>query len=95
MGSSDADAALTRLAEAVSLLEARVDSETARRQRREVGEADLQRAHHDRSRLAQALDAAEARAKKLEEANREVARRLVAVLETVRGVLARQAAGSS
>ncbi len=44
----------------------------------------------DRSRLAQSLDAAEARSARLEEANREVSRRLVAAMETIREVLARQ-----
>ena len=42
-----------------------------------------------RSRLAQSLDAADARSARLEEANREVSRRLVAAMESIREVLAR------
>ena len=43
----------------------------------------------DRSRLAQSLDASEGRAARLEEANKEVSRRLVAAMEVIREVLAR------
>jgi hypothetical protein len=43
----------------------------------------------DRSRLAQTLDAAEERSGRLEDANREVSRRLVAAMESIRDVLAR------
>jgi hypothetical protein len=49
----------------------------------------MQRLGTDRSRLAQSLDAAEARSARLEEANREVSRRLVAAMESIREVLAR------
>ena len=49
----------------------------------------MQRLGTDRSRLAQSLDAAEARAARLEEANREVSRRLVAAMELIREILAR------
>lgn len=41
----------------------------------------------DRSRLAQTLDKAEARSARLEDANREVSRRLVGAMETIRAVL--------
>ena len=53
-------------------------------------EGELQRLGTDRSRLAQSLDAAEARSARLEEANREVSRRLVAAMESIRDVLAAQ-----
>ena len=43
----------------------------------------------DRSRLAQELDQAEFRANRLEEVNREVSRRLVTAMETIRAVLDR------
>ena len=52
--------------------------------------AELQRIGLDRSRLAQTVDAAEARSGRLEEANKEVSRRLVAAMETIRAVLDRQ-----
>lgn len=90
MDSPQADAALRRLAEALTALEAAVDNQMDRRQRRLDSEAELQRANHDRSRLAQSLDATEARASRLEEVNRDVARRLVGVMEGVRSVLARR-----
>lgn len=41
----------------------------------------------DRSRLAQTLDKAEARASRLEDANKEVSRRLVKAMDTIRQVL--------
>lgn len=41
----------------------------------------------DRSRLAQTLDKAEARSARLEDANREVSRRLVGAMEMIRAVL--------
>ena len=53
-------------------------------------EGELQRLGTDRSRLAQSLDAAEARSGRMEEANREVSRRLVAAMESIRDVLAAQ-----
>ena len=45
----------------------------------------------DRARLAEDLDKAEARAAKLENANRDVSRRLGAAVETIRGVLQAEA----
>jgi hypothetical protein len=52
-------------------------------------EAEAQRLNADRSRLAQELDQSEARAERLEEANKEVSRRLVTAMETIRAVLDR------
>jgi len=52
-------------------------------------EAEIQRMNADRSRLAQELDRSEAKAERLEQANREVSRRLVNVMETVRTVIER------
>lgn len=52
----------------------------------------VQRMAEDRSRLAQELDESEARAQKLSGVNGEVSRRLVDVMETVRGVLDSEAA---
>jgi len=49
----------------------------------------VRRVHADRSRLAQELDQAEFRANRLEEVNREVSRRLVTAMETIRAVLDR------
>ncbi len=52
-------------------------------------EEELHRLGLDRSQLAQSLDAAESRSARLEKANREVSRRLVAAMETLRHLLAR------
>ena len=54
-----------------------------------LAEAEVQRMNADRSRLAQELDNSEARAERLEEANKEVSRRLVTAMETIRAVLDR------
>lgn len=72
--------ALERLEEAV---EARLEHEAGLAD----AEAEVQRMGADRSRLAEALDGAEARAQRLEGANREVSRRLVDAMETIRAVL--------
>lgn len=50
-------------------------------------EAEVQRMGADRTRLAESLDKAEARAQRLETTNREVAGRLVNAMETIRSVL--------
>ena len=52
-------------------------------------EAEVQRLNTDRARLAQELDNSEARAERLENANKEVSRRLVTAMETIRAVLDR------
>ena len=52
-------------------------------------EAEVQRMNADRARLAHELDNSEARAERLEEANKEVSRRLVTAMETIRAVLDR------
>jgi hypothetical protein len=51
--------------------------------------AELNRMIEDRARIAQELDAAQDRSNRLEEANREVSRRLVTAMETIRAVLDR------
>jgi len=89
-GSSPIDDALERLANAVALLEGAVEGRIEGAEAVSSLEGELHRLGTDRSRLAQSLDAAEARSARLEEANREVSRRLVAAMETIREVLARQ-----
>jgi hypothetical protein len=82
------DAASKRLALALDALAAAVE----RRREADRGEATLDAQLHalgaDRSRLASELDAAAARARTLENANREVAQRLDAAIDTIRSVLA-------
>ncbi|PYE88665.1 DUF4164 domain-containing protein [Phyllobacterium leguminum] len=76
------DRALGALEEAVDLrLEKEIDYAEA--------EEEVQRMNTDRSRLAQELDISESRAERLEAANREVSRRLVTAMETIRTVLDR------
>jgi hypothetical protein len=91
-GSSSIDEALRRLAAALDLLEESLDRRLEGARSVTSLESELHRLGTDRSRLAQSLDAAEARSARLEEANREVSRRLVAAMETIREVLARQSA---
>jgi chromosome segregation ATPase len=84
------DAALKRLEAALDLLEGAIESRLEGAQHVTSLENELHRLGTDRSRLAQSLDAAEARTAKLEEANKEVSRRLVNAMESIRTVLDRQ-----
>ncbi len=52
-------------------------------------EEEVQRLNSDRSRLAQELDNSESRSERLTSANKEVSRRLVTAMETIRAVLDR------
>jgi len=87
---SDTDSietATRRLTLALDALEAA----TERRREADRGEASLADQVHalgsDRARLASELDETTARARALETANREVAGRIDAAIETIRGVL--------
>ncbi len=75
---SPVELALGRLQMALDRVESAIE-QSLENQRQVAGlEGELQRLGTDRSRLAQSLDAAEARTGRVEEANREVSRRLVA-----------------
>ena len=80
---------LIRLGKAVEALENAASGRLEQDQDSAEAEAEVQRMNADRSRLAQELDASEARAERLEEANKEVSRRLVTAMETIRAVLDR------
>lgn len=84
---SKLDAALQRLSTAVGQLEAAVDRRLT--SERTVGalQDELQRLNEDRARLAETLDGAESRSDRLETANKEVSRRLVSAMESIRTVL--------
>jgi chromosome segregation ATPase len=84
--------ALGRLNAALDLLEGAIERRSEWGREVTGLESELHRLGTDRSRLAQSLDAAEARSARLEEANREVSRRLVAAMESIREVLARHGA---
>jgi chromosome segregation ATPase len=81
--------AIQRLDAALHMLEGAVEERLEHARRAEGLESELHRLGTDRSRLAQSLDVAEARAARLEDANREVSHRLVAAMESIRDVLTR------
>lgn len=91
-GSLSIDEALRRLSSALELLESAVDRRLENSQSVSGLESELHRLGTDRSRLAQSLDAAEARAADLAAANAEVSRGLVNAMESIRDVLARHEA---
>ncbi|MBV2144739.1 DUF4164 domain-containing protein [Falsochrobactrum sp. TDYN1] len=80
---------LERLEKALNTLEEAVDLRLDKEGDFVEAEEEVQRMNADRSRLAQELDQSEARAERLEAANREVSRRLVTAMETIRAVLDR------
>jgi len=81
------DAATRRLALALDALDAAVER---RREADRDGDrlsAQLQSLGADRSRLASDLDAAAARSRRLENKDRDIARRLDAAIDTIRSVI--------
>jgi len=80
---------IARLGRAMDALEHAVNARLENEQDYSEAEAEVQRMNADRSRLAQELDNSEARGERLEEANKEVSRRLVTAMETIRAVLDR------
>ena len=84
---SSIEEALLRLDAALDLIEGAVHQRFDVEQKSADADAEMHLLITDRSRLAQSLDAAEARAVRLEEVNREVSRRLVAAMEAIRDVL--------
>lgn len=83
------DTALANLKGALTGLENAIDMRFERERDQSEVEGEVRRVHSDRSRLAQELDQSEFRANRLEEVNREVSRRLVTAMETIRAVLDR------
>ena len=80
---------LARLGRAMDGLEQALSARLEHEQDYSEAEAEVQRMNADRARLAQELDNSEARSERLEEANKEVSRRLVTAMETIRAVLDR------
>ena len=80
---------IARLGKAIGALENAVGARLEQEQDYTEAEAEVQRMNADRSRLAHELDTSEARAERLEGANKEVSRRLVTAMETIRAVLDR------
>ena len=83
------EVALTQLRAAVGHLENAVDARIERQRESHDVENEVRNVHADRARLAQELDQSQFRANRLEEVNREVSRRLVTAMETIRAVLDR------
>jgi len=80
---------LARLGKAMDQLETSVLARLEHEQDYSEAEAEVQRLNADRSRLALELDNSEAKSERLEDANKEVSRRLVTAMETIRAVLDR------
>lgn len=81
------DDAFQRLTTAIGQLEAAVDRRLKSERTVAALQDELQRSNEDRARLADTLDGAEARSDRLEQANKEVSRRLVSAMESIRTVL--------
>ena len=81
--------ALVKLTQAVARLEDAVGRRIENQKQINQSGEEFQLMLVDRVRLAGELDQSESRADKLEDANREVSRRLVASMETIRAVLDR------
>src|ERR1700682_3473288 len=81
------DAATRRLSAALDALEAATERGREPDRGEEPLVAQVQALGLDRSRLASDLDTQAARSRRLEETNREVARRLDVAIDTIRSVL--------
>ena len=91
MSNSDSlSTALSRLNDSISALDKAVEFRMKRELALSDAEAEVQRMNADRSRLAEALDLTQERANQLEHVNREVSRRLVDAMESIRTVVDRQ-----
>ncbi len=86
-GATTFQEALARLQSAVERLEVSVSRRLESERQSADVERELARLSEDRSNLAQELDQSAARSSRLEDANREVSRRLVAAMESIRSVL--------
>lgn len=85
--------ATARLEATLKRLEAAVDAQVEREAIVRGVEEEIQRMTADRGRLAGELDTALFRTERLEQTNRDVSRRLVAAMETIRSVLERRKEG--
>jgi hypothetical protein len=81
------DRAFKRLDDALSRLEAAVERRVAEDAARAGLADEVARLAEDRAQLAVDLDGQLARSARLEDANKEVSRRLVSAMETIRSVL--------
>ncbi len=79
--------AFSKLNSALDRLDKAVDARVERESVLGDAEAEVQRMGSDRARLAESLDSAQERAQQLEHVNKEVSRRLVDAMESIRGVV--------
>lgn len=86
-GSNQVSEVVDRIHKAIERLENSVEMRLSREETLNEVEAEVQRMGADRTRLAESLDHAEARAQRLEHTNKEVSRRLVDAMESIRAVL--------
>jgi ABC-type transporter Mla subunit MlaD len=82
------EAASRRLALALDALDAAAERQREAARGAQALSAQIHSLGDDRARLASELDEAMARTRALERANREVAQRIAAVIESIRGTLA-------
>jgi hypothetical protein len=88
-GDKTVKSAVEELKTAVEALAGALDGRFERELSSADYRAEVRRVHEDRAKLAHDLDQSEFRANRLEEVNREVSRRLVTAMETIRAVLDR------
>ncbi|EJF87671.1 DUF4164 domain-containing protein [Bartonella rattimassiliensis] len=81
--------ALEQLEKALRTLEITIINRNAVIDKNNEWEEEIQRMNSDRSHLAQALDKAEAQIERLESVNKEVSKRLIKAMETIRVVIDR------
>ncbi|MBX4335849.1 DUF4164 domain-containing protein [Bartonella raoultii] len=81
--------ALEQLEKALRTLEITIINRNAVIDKNNEWEEEIQRMNADRSRLAQALDKSEAQVERLEAVNKEVSKRLIKAMETIRIVIDR------
>ena len=79
--------AFTKLNTALERLEKAVEARIEREAALGDAEAEVQRMGADRTRLAESLDSAQERAQQLQHVNKEVSRRQVDAMESIRGVV--------
>jgi hypothetical protein len=84
------EAATRRLAAALDALEAAVDPRREADRSESALAAQVQALGTDRSRLASELDGAAAHSRRLEDTNREIAKRLDVAIDSIRAVIETQ-----
>ena len=86
-GGEALDVALARFEKAIATLEDAVDEVMSNRFGSEGAKREVEALLEDRREMAQRLDRTEARAQTLHEANAQVSRRIVSVMESIRAAI--------